>query len=133
MTIQSKQILSATGYLSISFSFKISHFKKSYSTHGKSKITKNVKAHYKKLMNHAIWDGVVKIFPQRSKYYNTIDVHSVKLYDYNITYYISRYEIIDRKNKKGIVRVEKWRDTEAKRTRYSVISNSKEYLPEQEV
>ena len=63
--VQSKQILSASGYLSIDFIFKVKNDKRTYFTHGNSKVSNNVKANKDKLMRDAIWNGVIKIFPDK--------------------------------------------------------------------
>lgn len=127
--VQSKQILSASGYLSIDFIFKVKNDKRTYFTHGNSKVSNNVKANKDKLMRDAIWNGVIKIFPDKSKYYNTIDVYGILIVTYNIVYFVDRYMIVEKKGKY----YERFRDKDKKRTVYSAISDKKEYKAEQEV
>jgi hypothetical protein len=123
MTIQSKQILPAMGYLVIEFSFKVMEIKKktfycSHPLYGLSKTVKNVKSQYRKLMKNAIWNGVKKIFPNRS-----VTPYNIIIMTYNITYYLDNYMIVEKNNKY----YERWRDREKKRTVYSKISDKKEY------
>lgn len=122
--IQSKQILPATGYLHITFTFRIMErkTKKPFFTYGVSKVTNNVKLHYKKIMRNAIYNGYKRVFPT-----GTYTMYDIKIKSYDINYYIDRYTIIKKNNKL----YERWRDTEKNKTNYSLISNKKEYEIEQ--
>lgn len=125
MIYQSKQILPATGYLEISFTFKVIEKKsrKLYLTHGKSKIFKNIKTRHKLAINNAIYDGYKKVFPS-----GTYTLYNIKIRSYNINYFVENYKIVKKNNKQ----YERWLDTESRKTRYSVISDKKVYSKEQE-
>lgn len=135
--VQSKQILSAPGYLSIDFTFKVLEIKrKTFFTHGNSAMTMNIKAHRNKIMKDAIYNGYKKKFPT-----GTYTMYDIIIMSYNIVYYVDRYMIVhkdvERKDRKGkkhkeTVYYEKYRDKVKKRTVYSKISDKKEYSPEQE-
>jgi hypothetical protein len=134
---QSKQILSAPGYISLFISFRLKEIKrkKAFYGPGKSKTTLNVKANKNKIVNHAIKDVVNRLFPPPTSGSGNFlyTPYDIIIMSYEIVYYASRYQIIEKKNKKGqSIYYERFRDTELKRTRYSKISPSKEYSPEQE-
>lgn len=120
MITQSKQILPASGFLEISFTFKVVEIKskKPYFTHGKSKVYNNVSKYQRKIINSALYNGYKKVFPS-----GTYTMINIKIKSYNINYFIEKYKIA--KSKKG--HYEKWREPQTNKLRISKITKDKTY------
>lgn len=121
MRINSKTPLPNYGRIYVDITFNIIEKKGTFHEDGQSKYYKNVLAHKNKMLDDSIYNAVKKSFGNR-----TVTPYNIIILFYTYTYYIERYQIVEKKGKY----YERFRDRKAKRTRYYVINDKKILSPD---
>jgi len=119
--IDSKNALPTYGRLFVDITFEIVEQTGTFHSDGTSKYYKNVLAHKKKMLDDAIYNAIKRKFAAR-----TVTPFNIVILYYTYTYYIYKYEIIEKEGKM----YEKFRDAENKRTKYYIIDKKKILPPD---
>jgi hypothetical protein len=119
--VDNKNALPAKGSLYVEFTFNVIEKKGNFKSQGQSRFYNNVRENKNKMLNDAIYNGVKKVFPS-----GTVTSYNIIIIYYNYTYYIDKYQIVEKNNKY----YERFRDKEKKRTRYYVINDKNVIAPD---